>query len=62
MSWAARITHAPDGQLRLTFSEPLRSIDMDREVARRLASLLLVAAEEPPVSGGNAGDLEREDG
>jgi hypothetical protein len=45
MSWTARITKAPDGELRLQFSEPLRHIDMNRETARQLASLLIVAAE-----------------
>jgi len=45
MSWTARITKAPDGELRLQFSEPLRHIDMNRETARHLASLLVVAAE-----------------
>jgi len=56
MSWAARLTHTPDG-LRLTFSEPLKSIDMDAAVARRLGSLLLVAAEEtrPPALDDSAG-------
>lgn len=46
MSWAARITKAPDGGLRLVFSEPLRQLDMDAAVARWLGALLLVAAEE----------------
>ena len=45
MSWTARITKAPDGELRLQFSEPLKHIDMNRETARHLASLLVVAAE-----------------
>ena len=45
MSWTARITKAPDGELRLQFSEPLRHIDMDRATARHLAALLVVAAE-----------------
>ena len=45
MSWTARITKAPDGELRLQFSEPLRHIDMDRATARQLAALLVVAAE-----------------
>ena len=45
MSWTARITTAPDGELRLQFSEPLKHIDMNRETARHLASLLVVAAE-----------------
>jgi hypothetical protein len=46
MSWTARITKAPDGELRLQFSEPLRHIDMDRATARHLAALLVVAAGE----------------
>ena len=45
MSWTARITKAPDGDLRLQFSEPLRHIDMDRATARHLAALLVVASE-----------------
>lgn len=45
MSWTARITKAPDGELRLQFSEPLRHIDMDRTTARHLAALLVVASE-----------------
>jgi hypothetical protein len=51
LSWAARITKAPDGGLRLVFSEPLKSLDMDAAVARRLGSLLLVAAEEVAPAG-----------
>lgn len=46
MSWAARITRSPEGGLRLRFSEPMKQLDMDADVARRLGSLLLVAAEE----------------
>jgi hypothetical protein len=46
MSWTARITKAPDGELRLQFSEPLRRIDMDAATARHLAALLVVAAGE----------------
>ena len=45
MSWTARITKAPDGELRLQFSEPLKHIDMNRETARHLAALLVVASE-----------------
>jgi len=59
VSWTARITKAPDGELRLQFSEPLRHIDMNRETARHLASLLVVAAEgkraEPIDVGTDAG-------
>lgn len=64
MSWAARITKAPQGGLRLTFSEPLRTLDMAPEVARQLGSLLLVAAEEAEarVPEGNMGSEERHDG
>ncbi|HEX3850268.1 MAG TPA: hypothetical protein VHW01_04840 [Polyangiaceae bacterium] len=53
MSWTAHITKAPDGELRLQFSEPLRHIDMDRATARHLAALLVVAAGEkscPPIT------------
>ncbi|HEY4102545.1 MAG TPA: hypothetical protein VGM44_01595 [Polyangiaceae bacterium] len=46
MSWTARITHSATGELRLQFSEPLSRIDMTPETARRLAALILVAAEE----------------
>ena len=46
MSWTARITKAPDGSLRLRFSEPLRHTDMDRATARDLAALVVVAAGE----------------
>jgi hypothetical protein len=46
VSWTARITKAPDGELRLQFSEPLRHIDMHRATARHLAALLVVAAAE----------------
>jgi len=45
MSWTARITQAPDGELRLQFSEPLRHIDMDRATARHLAALLGVGGK-----------------
>jgi len=46
MSWTARITKAPDGELRLQFSEPLKHIDMNRETARHLAALLVIASVE----------------
>jgi hypothetical protein len=45
MSWTARITKAPDGELRLQFEQPLRYLDMDRDTARQLAALLVVAAD-----------------
>jgi hypothetical protein len=50
MSWTARITKAPHGDLRLQFSEPLRHIDMNAETARHLAALLVVAANAKPIA------------
>jgi hypothetical protein len=46
MSWAARITTAPGVELRVVFSEPVRTLDMTRDTARKLAGLILVAAED----------------
>jgi hypothetical protein len=46
MSWAARITTAPGVELRVVFSEPVRQLDMTKDTARRLAGLILVAAED----------------
>lgn len=43
-SWSARIVPHGDG-LVLRFSQPVRDIEMTSEVARRLAALLVVAAE-----------------
>jgi hypothetical protein len=63
MSWTARITKAPDGELRLQFSEPLRHIDMDRATARHLAALLVVAAGEKrclPLDAGDVGESHNE--
>jgi hypothetical protein len=45
MSWTARLSKAPDGELRLQFGEPLDHLDMDRATARHLAKLLTVAAD-----------------
>src|SRR6478609_5281503 len=45
MSWTARLTKAPDGEVRLQFAEPLDHLDMDRATARHLAKLLTVAAD-----------------
>ncbi len=59
MSWTARLTESPDGELRLQFSEPLRHLDMTPETARRLAALILVAAEgrqAAPLDTGDDGD------
>lgn len=46
MSWAARLEQAPGGGLRLKFSEPVTSLDLSADVARHLAALLVMAAEQ----------------
>jgi len=45
MSWTARITAAPGGNLRLLFPEPVRHIDMDQATARHFATLIATASE-----------------
>jgi len=49
MSWTTRITKAPNGELRLLFPEPLSHLDMDRATAKRLAALIVDAAEGPRI-------------
>jgi hypothetical protein len=46
VSWAARLESAPDGGLRLKFSEPVSELKLSADVARHLASLLVLAAEQ----------------
>jgi hypothetical protein len=57
VSWAARLESAPDG-LRLKFSEPVRELNLTADVARHLAALLAMAAEQrqpqPPLKGSRA--------
>lgn len=58
MSWAARLESTPGGGLKLRFSEPVRELDLTADVARRLAALLAMAAEQrqpkPPLEGNSA--------
>jgi len=46
VSWAARLEHVPGGGLKLRFSEPVRELNLTADVARHLAALLAMAAEQ----------------